>query len=95
MNFLVLVICYFTVLFGNFYFAECKAPKTAAEKCTMCSDLVDNFIKVSFNFKIEHFKVGLYLNVIKLKGLRRTSKGNFGGGNTGRQFFFVCLIIDK
>jgi hypothetical protein len=36
--------------------------KSKVEKCKLCTDLVENFIK----------------------GLKKTSKGNFGGGNTGK-----------
>lgn len=42
--------------------------KSKVEKCKLCTELVENFIK----------------------GLKKTSKGNFGGGNTGK---FDLIII--
>lgn len=68
--------------------------KNPAEKCSMCNTLVTNFVDVLFLFLwllTYHFLI-IKLTLFYQKGLKKTQKGNFGGGNTGNKNFQHCFF---
>jgi len=60
---LIFKITFFVLILLEFNAIKQIHAKSKVEKCKLCTELVENFIK----------------------GLKKTSKGNFGGGNTGKQ----------